>query len=96
MEIRFNESEKSVEVIFNDTGKVFKFNMETEVKLTDFVKYVSDNDKEISITPEKLEEYQAKHSIQYKEAEKLIEYLYKIINAFNESVRTVLAADKPS
>ncbi len=93
MEITADDSLKSVEVKFENPNKIFQLDMNSEVKLTEFVKYVSDFAEEISINPADYESFQAKSEVQSKEVMKLVEYIYKIIESFNESIRAVLEVE---
>lgn len=95
MEIKFNKIDKLVEVKFDDDpNKIFNFSLDSEVKLTEFIKYISNMESAASIIPESFEAFQTDNEIQSKETVLLIEYLYKIVDSFNESYGTVFGTEK--
>lgn len=94
MEIKFNEGQNSVEIVFENLQQNILFDLNKEVKLTDFVKFISDLECKISISPESYDHFVDGKEPPNREAYKLIEYLYKIVESFNESYQTVYGSEK--
>jgi hypothetical protein len=65
--------------------KKFVFNLSSTVNMTDLVHYISDREQKIECHPSSLEEFKAEHKEEMPETFKLVEYVFKVINAFNES-----------
>ena len=93
MEIKFNQDNNSVEIVFKNQQQKILFDLTKEVKLTDFVKLVSDFDNKILINPESFDYFMVDKEPSNKESYKLIEYLYKIVESFNESYQTVYGSE---
>ncbi len=96
MEIKFDTSNNCVEVVFNDSKLNILFDLNNEVKLTDFIKSISELDCKISISPESYDDFAGGKEPSNKEAYKLIEYLYKIVESFNESYQTIYGNEELS
>jgi len=65
--------------------KKFIFNLSSTVNITDFVQYIGDRDQKIECHPASIEEFIAEHEEETPATLKLVEYIFKVINAFNES-----------
>lgn len=65
--------------------KKFVFNLSSTVNMTDLVHYISDHEKKIECHPSSLEEFKIEHEEATPETCKLVEYVFKVIKAFNES-----------
>jgi len=94
MEIKFNEDKNAVEIVFENPQQNILFDLNKEVKLTDFVKFISNLEYKISISPESYDDFVGGKEPPNKEAYKLIEYIYKIaisINLSNVICRRLIA-----
>ena len=94
MEIKFNEGGNSVEIVFEDPQQNIIFDLNKDVKLNDLVKLISDLEHEILISPQSYHDFMIGKDPVNKEAYKLIEYLYKILESFNESYQMVYESEK--
>lgn len=67
------------------------YELRESISLTDLVKYISEMDNEIKINPENFEEFRNYSKCENKKLLKIIEYIYKIFDAYNKSYQEVCA-----
>lgn len=88
MDITINIEDDKINVS-NEGSINADYSWGVEVNLTDLVEKLSESDKKITIIPENYEDLidREKHK---EDTIKLLEYIYNIINAFNESYQQVI------
>ncbi len=91
MPFNIASNEGGIELVESSSqdDKKFVFNLSSTVNMTDLVHYISDRDQKIECHPVSLEEFKAEYEEETPETLKLVEYLFKIINAFNDSFAEV-------
>ncbi|MGD0280486.1 MAG: hypothetical protein ABSC11_14460 [Smithella sp.] len=89
MILEFSVSSNDIE-IKNDLFK-FKFQLDQQIDLTDFVKYISESESNITIKPDRTELLKSENS---DDCLKLLDYVFKIIDAFNETFFEVYSLPK--
>jgi hypothetical protein len=97
MTLTFSIEEPLVKVSLSATS-VFDFDLTKVVDLTLFVQAVSECTETLTLQPTdwvEMSKIQAEDSETLREAKKLLEYLVRIIEAFNLSFREVMT-DKPA
>lgn len=69
--------------------KRFLFNLSSTVNMTELIHYISDRENKIECQPVSWEEFKTTNEDKSPESLKLVEYIFKVINAFNESYSEV-------
>lgn len=87
MSFEITISEGGVELVDTNSPdeKRFTFNLSSTVNITELIHYISARDNKIECQPVSWEEFKTAHEGETAESLKLVEYLFKVINAFNES-----------
>jgi hypothetical protein len=93
MKLNISSNEEILLIDHNDQKK-FTFNINNTVDLNDFIKYVSESETKIESTPKSFEDFSGSYPNISKEMMKLIEYIYKIISAYNDSYTEVYIETK--
>lgn len=97
MTLTLSIEEALVKASFEDAS-VFSFDLTKVVDLTSFVQAVSECTETLTLQPTdcvELSKVQAEDSETLREAKKLLEYLVRIVEAFNLSFREVMT-DNPA
>lgn len=92
MNIKVKHNNKQIIVEFENEcipNQIYKLG--ENINLTDLVKYISDINNYIEINPENFEKFKNKSKCEDKEILKIIEYIYKIFDAYNKSYQEVCA-----
>jgi hypothetical protein len=75
----------------DNESKHFLYDLNNTVDITEFVQYISESDNLIVCTPQCFDDFKEKFNEADHEVMKLAEYIYKIINSFNESFNLVFS-----
>jgi hypothetical protein len=75
--------------IKHDEGEVFIYDLNGIADLTEFVKYISESDTPIECTPANLDQFKEATQDPTDEMLKLVEYILKIIDSFNEGYAVI-------
>lgn len=87
--ITINEEKVKLVDTISAEDKEFIFSLSETVILTDLVQYISNFGQKIQCEPTNFDEFAESNSAEGGDVLKLVEYLYKIITAFNESFSAV-------
>jgi len=85
MKIKIKDNRVIVDYGEADEAQEFNFTFDEIVDLNDFILCISESDEKIECTPQSYEELKPYVNEAQNEVLKLTEYIYKIVDAFNES-----------
>jgi hypothetical protein len=85
--------DSSLVVVTFQGNEPFRFNVDDSINLNDFIEYLSNLNELVSLSPEDFDSFEVTAQDFNSEALKLVEYLYEILNAFNESYEEVFLED---
>lgn len=88
MKLNITREDKSLKIIHEDKQK-FIFDIDGTVDLNEFIKYTSESEEIIDCEPESFDAFKTGDPDIKEEALKLVEYIFKIIDAFNASYTEV-------
>lgn len=92
MNIKVNLNNKQIRVQFdNELIPIQTYDLGKNINLTDLVKYTSDINNYITTDPQNLEEFIDKNRCEDKEILKIVEYIYRVFEAYNKSYQEVCA-----
>lgn len=90
MELTIKIVETKLIISYFDS-KEFVFDLDGTVDLNEFIKTISESEKKIACKPESFEAFREICGNISADMLKLVEYVFKIINAFNESYADIYA-----
>ena len=85
------KSENDYVQINHEESKLFDFDINGTVELNKFIKYVSESQEIIECNPVSFDYFKAEDPEIGDESLKLVEYIFKIIDAFNTSYSEIYA-----
>lgn len=88
MKLTITKADNIVTIQHKDT-RDFSYDLNDTVDLTEFIKHISESEDLIQCEPEQLDTFKESAEDASDEMLKLVEYVYKIVNAFNESYSTI-------